>query len=770
MNFLGFRAGSTAILVAGLLLSMYLAALLGLGNIGQVHLREAVAEQARHSIEEQASLVADFLNAGRESLLKLADSEAVKAVFDAGYPAARGRQERDANLAALLLLLEQAVTNQGIDERRVFDRIACVADNGNLLHAVGEGSQPAADQTHALHSATQLDGLVLARGTGGTVLTISVPVIVIGQPGGYLLGDIDARGLLHKLFGLPAWASEFGRTALLGPGDELVVGSDSHDWDNWRTVASDGGHRVQLANVGDTGLRIVRIHASDDPRSFIASPLFLATLALVSLPLLGGVTFLLALNERYQALRTRFDALSQQHGLLHQQNERLQREIDKRVESEQKLAHQANYDQLTGLPNRSLAMDRLSQAIKWAKREGGSVITLFVDLDRFKHVNDSLGHAAGDELLREAAQRLQSRMRDSDTVSRLGGDEFLVICPETPGSPDWEQCAEQLLQAMSEPFYIQEHEFFVGASSVVANYPPGGKEPRMLVKNADIAMYAAKELGRNRFCYYDPSMDAAALEGMRIERNLRVALGKQEFRLAFQPIVDLSSGRTVAVEALLRWKNAELGEVPADKFIPIAEESGLIHDIGEWVLIEACRAVSELQPDHDFRVAINLSSRQFSHPSHLLDCVLLALRRSGLMPNQLELEITETILIDDRAEIADLIHQLDRIGVRLSLDDFGTGYSALNYLQRFPFDALKIDRSFTKQVPDSDANASLIRAIIAMAHALGLEVIAEGIERREQAGFLLVYHCELGQGHLYSEPMSAEQLRLHLIDPQAISA
>ena len=304
----------------------------------------------------------------------------------------------------------------------------------------------------------------------------------------------------------------------------------------------------------------------------------------------------------------------------------------------------------------------------------------------------------------------------------------------------------------------------------VAAYPEGGGEPQTLLKNADIAMYAAKDLGRNRYCFYDPSMDAAALEGLRLERNLRHALRHEEFRLAFQPIVDLSSGRTVAVEALLRWHSRELGEVPADRFIPIAEETGLIHEIGEWVLFEACRLVSEIQPDHAFRVAVNLSSRQFSHPRRLLDSVLFALRNSGLMPNQLELEITETILIDDRPEIAGLIDQLDRIGVRLSLDDFGTGYSALNYLQRFPFDVLKIDRSFTNQVPDSSANASLIRAIIAMAHALELEVVAEGIERREQAGFLLVYHCEFGQGHLYSRPMSTEELRLHLIDPQAISA
>jgi EAL domain-containing protein (putative c-di-GMP-specific phosphodiesterase class I) len=261
-----------------------------------------------------------------------------------------------------------------------------------------------------------------------------------------------------------------------------------------------------------------------------------------------------------------------------------------------------------------------------------------------------------------------------------------------------------------------------------------------------------------------------AIESMRLENNLRHALERDEFHLLFQPIVDMSSGRILAVEALLRWNNRELGGVPPEKFIPVAEETGLIHEIGEWVLIEACRIVSLMHQDHRFRVSVNLSAKQFNRPGRLLDCVLLALRQSGLMPSQLELEITETILIDDRSEVSELINQLDRIGVRLSIDDFGTGYSALNYLQRFPFDVLKIDSSFTSQIPAGDANASLIRAIIAMAHALDLEVIAEGIETREQAGFLLVYHCELGQGNLYSRPVLADELRIQLSGEEAISA
>ena len=610
----------------------------------------------------------------------------------------------------------------------------------------------------------------IVQGVEGFTLTLTSKVLHEGTPAGYLAAVVDVATALRPLLTAGHGRSGSHRTALLGPGDEVLAAGLDHDPDSWRTEARNTDGPLLSAPVAGTGLHIVDLPHTATAMVYLTSPLFLAALALIALPLLAGVAYLLRLNTRNLVLSTRFEATAQQRETLHKQNERLQSEIDRRVESEQQLAHQANYDQLTGLPNRNLALDRLTQAIKWAKRDGKSVLTMFLDLDRFKQVNDSLGHAAGDELLREAAQRLQSSVRDSDTVSRLGGDEFLVICPEMTEQADWQQCAAQMLKVLSAPFYVGDHEFFVGASIGVAAYPQGGTEPQKLLKNADIAMYAAKEQGRNRYCYYDPSMDAAAIEGVRLENNLRHALRRNEFRLVFQPIVAIGSGRIVAVEALLRWTNKELGEVPPEKFIPVAEETGLIHEIGEWLLAEACHAIARIQPDHRFRIAINLSSKQFSRPGRLLECILSALRQSGLMPNQLELEITESILIDDRPEITDLISQLDRIGVRLSLDDFGTGYSALNYLQRFPFDVLKIDRSFTSQIPGSKANSSLIRAIIAMAHALELEVVAEGLETREQAGFLLVYHCEFGQGYLYSQPMPAEQLQIQLAGEQAIPA
>lgn len=759
-----------SILIAGTIFGLYLAALISFSYIGQTHLRRAMLEQERLGLEKQATAVSHLLATQQGTLDSLSVSpeiQALLAVHDPGRPGGPGlSSDARAVSAALAKFRETLIHN----DQTVFEKIAFVANNGHALLEVGDRDADDAAQTDPAYKPGKPGSVHIVRGVEGFTLTLTSKVLHQGAPAGSLIAVFDVATALRPLLTAGYGRSGSHRTALLGPGDEVLATGLDLDPDSWRTEAENTDGPLLSAPVTGTGLHIVELPHTATAIVYLTSPLFLAALALIALPLLAGVAYLLRLNTRNLVLSTRFEATAQQREILHKQNERLQSEIDRRVESEQQLAHQANYDQLTGLPNRNLALDRLTQAIKWAKRDGKSVLTMFLDLDRFKQVNDSLGHAAGDELLREAAQRLQSSVRDSDTVSRLGGDEFLVICPEMTEQADWQQCAAQMLKVLSAPFYVGDHEFFVGASIGVAAYPQGGTEPQKLLKNADIAMYAAKERGRNRYCYYDPSMDAAAIEGVRLENNLRHALRRNEFRLVFQPIVAIGSGRIVAVEALLRWTNKELGEIPPEKFIPVAEETGLIHEIGEWLLAEACLAIARIQTDHRFRIAINLSSKQFSRPGRLLECILSALRQSGLMPNQLELEITESILIDDRPEITELISQLDRIGVRLSLDDFGTGYSALNYLQRFPFDVLKIDRSFTSQIPGSKANSSLIRAIIAMAHALELEVVAEGLETREQAGFLLVYHCEYGQGYLYSQPMPAEQLEVQLAGERAIPA
>jgi len=759
-----------AILIAGTVMVLYLAALISFGYVGQQRLLESLQEQEQLGVEKQANAIAHFLTQQQNVLDQLSENLQIKAFLTKRSLGMYPHPSPGDGLQDISKAFEQLSKREKQHGLHVFGKIAFVANNGHVLLEVGGSDAVDARQTYSVHEIRMPGNVRISHAQEGALLTFTSAVIHKGKPAAYLAAEVDGVAMLRPFLRLGGTASDRHDTALVDDLDRVVVAHDLLDWADRYKAAKENHESLFAARVADTPFRVVDLPHTTNAPGFLTSPLFLGALAVMALPLLGGVAYLLRLNYRNLVLKTRYEATAQQRATLRTQNERLQSEIDKRVESEQKLAHQANYDQLTGLPNRNLALDRLTQAIKWAKRDGRGVLTMFLDLDRFKQVNDSLGHAAGDELLREAAQRLQSNVRESDTVSRLGGDEFLVICPEISENADWEQFAQQMLKTLSAPFYIGDHEFFIGASIGIAAFPHGGREPHKLLKNADIAMYAAKEQGRNRYCYYDPSMDAAAIEGMRLENNLRHALEKDEFHLMFQPIVEMSSGKIVAVEALLRWTNQELGEVSPEEFIPIAEETGLIHEIGEWVLVEACKIIGQLQLGRQFRIAVNLSSKQFSRPARLLDCVLFALRQSGLNPSQLELEITETILIDDRPEIADLINQLDRIGVRLSIDDFGTGYSALNYLQRFPFDVLKIDRSFTSQMPGSNANSSLIRAIIAMAHALDLEVVAEGIETREQAGFLLVYHCEFGQGYLYSRPMNVQQLQIHLTGVQAALA
>ena len=769
MKIRSYKGNHRAIQVVGALLGVYLAMLIGVGYVGQSRLHDALIEQQQLSIEKQATAFSYFFARQQAIVDELSEIRSVQSFLSNRDLGMSMRYGLRASLMTVARDFRRTLETKYIGDTPIFNRIALVENDGQVLLDI-DGGQHRHFESDKPRSVVEPGKLIVEYNEHGVHMIFTAAIEHKGDIVGYIAANVHADSVLRPLLSDFGIAKHRRRTALVDQDDTVIVANSGHDWQHWRRKALDSDTEVLQAGGAGGRFRVVNFPDVDSLRGALTSPLFLAALAFMSIPLLLGVSHLLRLSNHNLVLQTRFQSTRHQRAVLRKQNARLQREIDKRLESEEQLAHQANYDQLTGLPNRNLALDRLAQALKWARREGGSVAVMFLDLDRFKQVNDSLGHAAGDELLRDAAQRLLGKVRDSDTVSRLGGDEFLVICPESGDGGGWEPCVQDMLKTLSQPFYVGDHEFFVGASIGVAAYPDGGTEPHKLMKNADIAMYSAKERGRNRYCYYDPSMDAQAMESMKLENNLRHALSRDEFHLQYQPIVDLSSGRTVAVEALLRWTSAEMGNVPPDKFVPIAEETGVIHEIGEWVLMEACKKVGALRRDLDFRLAVNLSSKQFSRPGRLLDCVLMALRNSGLMPSQLELEFTESILIDDRPEIGEFINQLDRIGVRLSIDDFGTGYSALNYLQRFPFDILKIDRSFTNQVPDNEASASLIRAIIAMAHALGLEVIAEGIEERKQTGFLLVHHCEFGQGYLYSKPLSINDLREYLAAEQAMIA
>jgi diguanylate cyclase (GGDEF)-like protein/PAS domain S-box-containing protein len=433
-------------------------------------------------------------------------------------------------------------------------------------------------------------------------------------------------------------------------------------------------------------------------------------------------------------------------------------DITMRKEAEEKLAYLAQFDSLTGLPNRHLFRDRLMQAMARAKRTGKAMAVLFIDLDRFKLVNDTLGHGAGDQLLKEATQRLQACMRASDTVGRFGGDEFGAVITDLAKPGDASVVAQKIIDALARPFDLDGHESYVTASIGITLFPTDGEEAGTLIMNADAAMYRAKEQGRNTYQYFTREMNERAMQRVTMESALRRAIERKEFLLHYQPKVKIASGEVCGFEALLRWQHPEQGLVPPLQFIPVLEDTGLIVPVGEWVIGEVCEQIARWRRAR-FRtppVAVNLSARQFQQKG-LEATVDRALRRSGIAPDLLQFELTESLLMKEPEVAARTLRSLKKLGVALSVDDFGTGYSSLSYLKRFPIDALKIDRTFIRDVTVDADDAAITFAIIGLAHSLKLSVIAEGVETRDQLRFLEAHGCDEMQGFLFSRPVTAEE-------------
>ncbi|MDQ3802732.1 MAG: EAL domain-containing protein [Acidobacteriota bacterium] len=437
--------------------------------------------------------------------------------------------------------------------------------------------------------------------------------------------------------------------------------------------------------------------------------------------------------------------------------ERVKKQLE---ESREHFRHAAFHDSLTGLPNRALLADHLRLSIERARRRADHLFAvLFLDLDRFKNINDSLGHAAGDRLLVEVARRLETCMRPTDTVARLGGDEFAVLLDGLDSNEDAVRVAERVQEELARPLYLDGHEVYTTASIGITICTAYYDDPENILRDADTAMYYAKENGKARYELFDAAMHASVVARLQLENDLRRAVENHEFFVHYQPIIALGTGRVAGFEALVRWRHPERGFVSPAEFIPLAEETGLIADIGDWVLYESCRQMSEwrreLPPHSGLTVSVNLSSKQFTQPD-LIGRIAHTLRETGLPPQFLKLEITESAVMDNAEVAALMLIQLREKGIQLSIDDFGTGYSSLSYLHRFPVDTLKIDRSFVGRMGEGGENTEIVRTIVTLASNLGMAVIAEGVETREQHEQLNALKCEYGQGYLYSRPVDAD--------------
>ncbi len=432
------------------------------------------------------------------------------------------------------------------------------------------------------------------------------------------------------------------------------------------------------------------------------------------------------------------------------------------------LDHLAHHDTLTGLPNRILLYDRLAQAIAQAQRSGRQFAVLFMDLDGFKHINDSLGHGVGDQLLQSVGQRLVGCVRHSDTISRQGGDEFVVLLPNIDQPEDAALSAQKMLAAIALYHRIDQHDLHIGASIGISIYPDDGMDAEILIKHADTAMYHAKDKGRKTYAFFEQEMTARAIARQSTEANLRLALERQEFILHYQPKIDLQSGTIVGIEALVRWQHPQRGLLAPADFVPIAEDSGLIVPIGRWVLREACRQAQAWQDTglSPVAIAINTSALEFCAKDFLVSLRGI-LEETRLQPRYLELELTESVLMQDARSTDSILHTLSAMGIHLAVDDFGTGYSSLSYLRRFPIDTLKIDSSFVNSMTHSENDASLVSAMISMGKSLKQRVIAEGVETAEQVAFLRDQQCDEGQGFFFSHPVVAEALTPMLVSDAA---
>ena len=448
-------------------------------------------------------------------------------------------------------------------------------------------------------------------------------------------------------------------------------------------------------------------------------------------------------------------------------------DITDRIRAENEILHKAHYDMLTGLPNRFLALECLDEGLNESSNSNKALAVFFLDLDGFKKINDTLGHETGDKLLIEAGRRLQSVVGNTDTVARLGGDEFIVITPALENSKEATLTAQRVVDQFRKPFKIDGRELILTSSVGISTFPEDGDSASELLRKADSAMYSSKESGRNTYTCFTECMNRGVSRELALEEQIHGALKREEFRLVYQLQVDIRSGNVIGAEALIRWDNHILGEVPPDEFIPIAEHTGLIIPISQFVITESLRMLTFWQNHYDssFRMAINLSPRLFRDPN-LISFVEQALDISGVSANTVELEVTEGVLMSGHSFIDDALAGLSNLGIRLAMDDFGTGYSSLSYLRRYSFDTLKIDQSFIRDIAISASNRELVNAIIAMAHALGLEVVAEGVETQMQLAFLAKRQCKYAQGYLFNKPLPStdvtEKLKQQKTDHCAI--
>lgn len=591
-----------------------------------------------------------------------------------------------------------------------------------------------------------------------------------GKPVAFLIADINKDIVIEQLTN-QEHEDSYSRMVLKIKDVEMVV------WDSITknsTINADENHFLSKILDGKIYFEVpveqhhFKLMAWFEPlneRDIFTSRLFIVGLSILAVMIVIALCYAFVTNNNKLELKIKLEEEKKRKDILSQQNHKLTKEIERRKASEKELAFQAKYDTLTELPNRSYGSERLALELIRASRTGSKVLVMFIDLDHFKQINDSMGHFVGDEILKLSAQRLQNVARKTDLLARIGGDEFLLVIPDLPDNDTAKRVASSVLSAFSEPFVWNNHEFFLTGSVGMSVFPDDGDNAEQLLACADMAMYRVKQDGRDAFCFYNHNMNQDLQRYLDLESRLRNAISNQLLEMYYQPIIELKSGKIVGAEALMRWNDEKFGFVNPEEFISIAEKNGLIHQLGEFAIQQACHQASQWQSISPLFVSVNFSSVQFRYCDRLLAFIRQSLEESGLPAEQFDVEVTESLLFNHDDELVDMLDNLRALGTKLTIDDFGTGYSALSYLQKFPFDRLKIDRSFMQNVFENDSDRELVNVIIAMAKALRLKIVAEGIEEQRHVDYLNELNCEFGQGFHYSRPVPAKEFEQLLNQP-----
>lgn len=752
----------TAIITAGMILAGYLVLILVVTNLGQSRLEDSRNNELHLKISHYVNALSYFLKTTKDDLEVLAADKTMLTYFSNRSSGMSMQYGLGSSLFSLQRRIKHLLSDSEIDNIPVYKRLVLLDFGKNVIVDSDTASpldiaQIPFQEMHSSNSKT-----IVVDTPDGLIIKMLTTIYQQQKAVAILIADINTELIVQQLT-----AMEYS-----GSGSHLLLSTPNGNifiWDSLKSIKSPVEamlpHQIYIEEaVNGTPFKLRAWFEGINEKDLLTSDWFVIAISMLAFPVMLGFFYLIRVDQRNAVLQTQIEVSAQQQEKLTQKNKLLLTEIKKRKMSQNRLAYQATHDALTGLVNRSYSLDHLKQAIYHSQRDGTQILVMFIDLDNFKNINDTLGHHAGDQILKDVGFRLTTSVRNTDTVARLGGDEFLLIIPELADSDSAKMLAGKILTLFKNPFEIEEQEFFLSTSIGMATYPQDGLSPDELLKNADMALYRVKEEGRNGFSFYDSRMNDALQRSLVLNHHLHLAISSGEIEMYYQPIIDLKTRKIVAAEALMRWTNSKLGFISPDEFIPLAEKNGQIHALGEFALEQACCQAAEWQSIYPLQIAVNFSAVQFRYSAELLSKIETILEKSGLPASRLGVEVTESLLVNNNREFADMLARLTELGIELSLDDFGTGYSSLAYLQKFSFSKLKIDRAFVSNLETNPADLSLVTAISAMAKALKLEVVAEGIEDDFQANILSELQCAYGQGYLFSRPVTATEFTQLLLE------